>query len=381
MATPGQLSYPRVKPEHRPYRTIDGNVRIGSVIHGIGAEIEDSEGWVWSLTQAMDGTHGVGTIASKVARAHPPLTEADVLGAIGDLYEAGFLEDASAPARADFSERERVRYGRGVPLLRWMDQSPRRDSWEMQLKLRNAHVLLIGLGGAGGAAAQGLVASGVGKLHCVDHDVVEFSNLNRQLLYREPDVGRTKVEAGLAALRGLNSDVTVTGECHEVHSVSDLSCLLAQGPHPNGYDLLVLSADQPPLIRRWANQACLAAGTPWIDGGYRGPRVSVGLYVPGRGGCWECHRTSDAASRDLRLPADQDEDSVSPRMPWSPANAVTASLTGALLVHAALSILTGTPRLDPGFRFGMNLMLPGEPFVERYPRRPDCPACNQAADQ
>src|SRR6185437_7359027 len=101
-------------------------------------------------------------------------------------------------------------------LLRWMDLSPRASPWSAQLRLRRARVLVLGVGGTGGAAAQILVASGVGAVHTVDPDVVELSNLNRQLLYRETDIGRPKTDAALAALRALNSDVTVTGERYEV---------------------------------------------------------------------------------------------------------------------------------------------------------------------
>ncbi|MEV0172199.1 ThiF family adenylyltransferase [Streptomyces sp. NPDC050803] len=372
------LRRPRVKPEHRPYLTVDGHVRIGSVIHGIGAEIEDPDGWVWALVQALDGTRTPTRTAGEIAAAHPELTAADVLRAMADLAEAGFLEDAAATVPEAFTERETERYGRGVALLRWMDRSPRADSWELQLRLAKARVLLIGLGGAGGIAAQGLVASGVGRLHCVDPDVVELSNLNRQLLYREQDIGRPKVDAALESLRALNTDVEVTGARQEIRGPEDLERLLRRTPAQEqdaAHDLLVLSADRPAALRRWANRACLATRTPWVEGGYRGPHITVGVYVPGRGACFECHRDQDAAARDLRLAPGQDEESVSPRMEWGPVNAATATLSAGLLVHAAISALTGVPPVEPGYRHGINLMTPGEPDLNRYPRRDTCPAC------
>lgn len=374
--TAADLVRPCVKPEHRPYRTVDGHVRIGSVVHGIGAEIEDPEGWVWTLVQAMDGTRDARRIAAEVAGAHPAPDEDDVLRAMADLRQAGFLQDAAATVPGELSERERVRYGRGVPLLRWMDSSPRTNSWDLQLALARARVLLIGLGGAGGIAAQGLVASGVGRLHCVDPDVVELSNLNRQVLYRERDIGRGKVDAALESLRALNSDVTVTGEAGEVRGTDDLVRLLRAGTADGAaYDLLVLSADRPAALRSWTNRACLRTNTPWVDGGYRGPLVTAGLYTPGSSGCLECHRVAQAESRDLGLPPGTDEDTVSPRMPWSPVNAVTASLAGALFVYAAIAALTGVPSLPPGFRLDFNLVLPGEPGLEPVLRRPDCHVC------
>lgn len=369
---------PRIKPEHRAYRTVDGNVRVGSVVHGIGAEIADPQGWVWTLVEAMDGSRKPAEVVTEVLRVHPGLPAEDARQAMADLLAAGFVDDAHASV--PLPPREQDRYSRGVPLLRWMDLTPRTSPWDAQLRLREARVLLVGVGGTGGHAAHALVASGVGRLHCVDPDVVELSNLNRQPLYREGDIGRPKVEAAVASLRALNSDVTVTGERREVRGQGDLAELVATGEAtPLGYDLLVLAADRPDELRRWTNRACLAAGLPWVDAGYRGPLVTAGVYVPGRGACWECLREGESARRDLRLGPDQDPDVASPRMPWNPASAVTAGLSGALLAHAALALLTGVPATEPGFRFGVNLMLPGDPVHQRTPRLPACPACGDRA--
>ncbi|MGW3092492.1 HesA/MoeB/ThiF family protein [Streptomyces sp. NPDC001102] len=366
---------PRIKPEHRAYRTVDGNVRIGSVVHGVGAEVKDPDGWVWTLVEAMDGTRSASDVVAEVARRHPHLRlpEPDIAQAMTDLTAAGYVEDAGAAPPAELSERERERYGRGMTLLRWMDLSPRASAWEPQLALRRSRVLLVGLGGTGSAAARDLVASGVGLLHCVEPDVVELSNLNRQTLFREADLGTPKLDAALTALRALNSDATVTGERGEVRGPSDLEDLLTGGG-PR-YDLLLLAADRPPVIRRWANQVCLATGTPWAEAGYRGPLVSAGVFAPGRGACWECLRSAEIERRDLRLAPGQDEEAASPRMPWNPVNAVTASLSGGLLAHAAIMLLCGVPPVEPGCRFGLNLMVPGEAITQRAERRADCPAC------
>ncbi|WP_031224937.1 HesA/MoeB/ThiF family protein [Streptomyces roseochromogenus] len=372
---------PRIKPEHRAYRTVDGHVRIGSVVHGIGAEVKDPDGWVWTLVEAMDGTRNAGEIVAEVSRRHPGLRPPapDIVQAMTDLTMAGFVEDAGAAPPAELSERERERYSRGMTLLRWMDLRPRESSWEPQVRLRRARVLLIGVGGTGGAAARDLAASGVGRLHCVDPDVVELSNLNRQTLFSERDLGTPKIDAALTALRALNSDTTVTGERREVRGPADLEDLLTGAPDSSGggsgYDVLLLAADRPAAIRSWTNRVCLASGTSWAEAGYRGPLVSVGVFTPGRGACWECLRIAEAERRDLRLAPGQDEDVASPRMPWNPVNAVTAGLSGGLLAHAAITLLCGVPPVGPGHRFGLNLMVPGDAIEQRSDRRPDCPAC------
>ncbi|WP_333769096.1 ThiF family adenylyltransferase [Streptomyces sp. IBSBF 2435] len=372
-----QLRRPRIKPEHRAYRTVDGNVRIGSVIYGIGAEIADPDGWIWTLTELMDGTRSGPGIAAEVAALHPAAVKPETVGrAIEELRQAGFVEDAAAPLPPGLAERDPLRHARGVALLRWMDLSPRASPWQAQLRLRHARALVLGVGGTGGAAAQILTAAGVGRLHLVDPDTVELSNLNRQLIYGEADIGHPKADTAVAALRALNSDVTVTGERREIRGQDDLAALIAEGPP---YDLLVLGADRPPEIRRWANRVCLAANLPWVEGGYRGPLVTAGAHVPGSGPCWECQRAGESERRDLRLAPGQDEAAASPRMPWNPASAVTATLSGTLVAHAAVALLTGVPPMRPGFRYGINLMSLGDPVLQRHPRRPDCPACGGAA--
>nr|WP_246461095.1 ThiF family adenylyltransferase [Nocardia transvalensis] len=259
-------------------------------------------------------------------------------------------------------------------MLNWIDRSPRRSPWDIQVGLSRSRVLLIGVGGVGGTVAQGLVASGVGQLHCVDDDTVELSNLNRQILYREDDLGRPKVDAALGHLRALNSDVGITGEQLRVGDTGDIIELLRPG-----YDLLVCGADQPRAIRRWANRACARAAVPWVTGGYHGPLVSACVHVPGRGACWECLHDQEVEQADTRLPAGVPQDGLQPRLPWNPANAVTAGITGNLVTYLALAVLTDAPPVEPGFRLGMNLAVPGESIIERYPPRPDCPICGDAA--
>ncbi|MGW4897771.1 HesA/MoeB/ThiF family protein [Kitasatospora sp. NPDC004240] len=368
----GWMRLPRVKPEHAAYRTTAGRVRIGGVVHGIGAEIDDPGGWVWTLVGLLDGTRGPAEAVAATVRRHPDTGPAAVATALDQLGDAGFLEDAGAPPPA-LTRREQERYSRGAGLYRWLDTTPRADRWDAQLRLRAARVLVLGLGGTGTTLATALAASGVGALHCVDFDTVELSNLNRQSLYTEADLGRSKTAAAVTRLSALNSDITVTGEELRVDGEDDLLTLLDRGPRP---DLLALCADRPEQLRRWTNRACLATGTPWVDGGYRGPLAVAGSYRPGEGACWECLHLAGREERDLGLPPGQDEPAT-PRMPWNPATAVTAALSGALMAHAVVARLTGVPRLAPGVRFGLNLALPGEPVHERTEPRPDCPACGQ----
>jgi molybdopterin/thiamine biosynthesis adenylyltransferase len=363
------VEQPRIKPEHDAFRTRGGNVRIGGGVHGIAAEIEDPDGWVWSLVVACDGTRRRDAIVAEVRRTHPSLSEADVTGAIDDLINAGHVEDAAAPPPPGLSPRERERYGRSAQYYRWTDPLPRKSIWDVQMRLKESRVLVVGLGGAGGAAAMALATAGVGDLHCVDFDRVELSNLNRQILYTERDLGRSKVDVAVERLRQLNSDITVTGEHARIERLEDFFPLL------EGRDLMVLAADGPDGIRHWANRACLKTGTPWVEGGYHGPHMVTGGYVPGEGACWECLRLGEQRRLDLGLVSDDARAKGQPRAPGHPVTAVTAVISGQLKAHWAIALLTGAARVRPGTAWGLNLMAPDEPPAVSYPRQPDCPAC------
>jgi molybdopterin-synthase adenylyltransferase len=212
----GELSAPmirpRVKPEHAPYRIADGKIRIGGVSYGLAAEIADPDGWVWTMLTAMDGTRGVPEIIEQVSAAHPGQPAETLRRGVRQLLSSGYVEDMSAPAPEILSERDIRRYDRAVGYFRWLDLIPRESSWTPQAILRGARVTILGIGGTGGAAAMALAASGIGHLHCVDPDEVELSNLSRQVLYTEDDIGKPKADSAVARLRRLNSDIEVAGQ-------------------------------------------------------------------------------------------------------------------------------------------------------------------------
>jgi molybdopterin/thiamine biosynthesis adenylyltransferase len=280
------LHLPRVKPEHDAKRMADGSIRLGRRCVGIAAELEDPTGAVWILIEAMDGSRTADEIAALVAREHPGEAPELVRAAIADLIGSGYVEDCGGPGPAELTEREKERYSRCRSYFSFVDLVPRPSWWEPQVLLRNGRVTVVGLGGVGSHVALALAASGVGHLHCVDRDTVELSNLNRQILFTEHDIGRTKIEAGIDRLRQVNSDIQATGRQAEISAADDLAALAA------GTDVLVLRADHPRDITRWTNRACIAAGIPWVDVGYHGPVTVMASYVPGQGPCWQCQRTA-----------------------------------------------------------------------------------------
>lgn len=363
------MDRPRVKPEHAPFRISGNRIRIGGAAYGIAAEIKDPDGFVWTLLQSMDGTRGIAEVVEHTVRVHPDAAPAILRTAVDQLLGSGYVEDAAAADPPGLSERDKERYDRARGYYRWLDLNVRASTWEPQARLRAAAVTVVGVGGTGGVAALALAAAGVGRLHCVDPDVVELSNLSRQIIYAEADIGTPKVSTATARLRALNSDIVISGEQRRICSVDDVLPLARE------CDVLLLTADQPPDVRVWTNRACIAASRPWVDAGYHGPQVQVGVYVPGSGGCWECvHEASREGLRTV-LGAVTGDDWQRSLAVASAVGAVPAGISGYLAAHHVIGLLTGVPPVKSGLIQAINLAALDAPFTFEEPPRPGCPGC------
>lgn len=340
-------------------------MRIGGDVYGIASEIEDPGGLAWAALNLMDGTRTPDEIVNALTARFPELSAAAATGIVDALVRSGHIEDADSNVPDGLTRRERERYLRNRDFFRWVDLGPPGNPWDPQLRLKSARVVVLGLGGTGSHAVWSLAAAGVGRIHCVDSDTVELSNLNRQILYTEADVGRRKVDVALRRLQAVNSDITITGECRRVGGQEALAPLLAD------CDVLALCADEPrgdAGLRRWANRACRSAGVSWVGGGYSGPLVTTCVMGP-EGPCFEC--LQHAAREERRRKGGQ----ASVELGWPGVLATTAALSGQLVAQAVISLLTGIPGTAPGYLTGLNVIAPDQHFFVRPERRDDCPAC------
>ena len=129
---------------------------------------------------------------------------------------------------------------------------------EGQQALLNSRVLIVGLGGLGSPALQYLAASGIGHLYLVDDDVVELSNVQRQICHGTDDVGKTKVKSAIEEVMRVNPTIFIEG-FEQKADAEFLENLL-----PN-IDLVVDCSDNF-NIRYLINDACIAHKTPWVSG-------------------------------------------------------------------------------------------------------------------
>jgi len=151
---------------------------------------------------------------------------------------------------------------------------------EGQAKLLDAKVLLVGAGGLGSPTAFYLAAAGVGTIGLVDHDVVDLSNLQRQILHTNDRIGMPKVESARLTLTALNPDVKVIGYQERLSSENIMQLI-------EGYDVIVDGCDNFPT-RYLVNDACVMTGKPNVHGSIFQFEGQASVFYPGKGPCYRC---------------------------------------------------------------------------------------------
>ncbi|HEX9896925.1 MAG TPA: HesA/MoeB/ThiF family protein [Dehalococcoidales bacterium] len=149
-----------------------------------------------------------------------------------------------------------------------------------QEKLKQARVVIAGSGGLGSPAAIYLAAAGLGTIRIIDHDKVELSNLNRQVLHWDRDIGRSKVQSAAEKLTQLNKNVrletieaTITGK-NAVGMVA-------------GFDVIIDALDNLPT-RFLLNKAAIEYGIPFVHGAVYGLEGRAITIIPGKSACLRC---------------------------------------------------------------------------------------------
>ncbi len=150
-----------------------------------------------------------------------------------------------------------------------------------QLRLKKASVLVVGLGGLGSAAALYLAAAGIGRIGLVDDDLVDVSNLQRQVIHSLSSVGELKVKSAADRLLGLNPLIIV--ESHAVRFVEDNAEKII-----SFYDIVIDASDNY-LTRYLINRVCVAKQKPMVHGAVYQFDGQISVFAPHLGGpCYRC---------------------------------------------------------------------------------------------
>ena len=224
-----------------------------------------------------------------------------------------------------------------------------------QRALQRARALVVGCGGLGAPVIQYLAGAGVGSLTLYDDDVVERSNLNRQLLHREADVGRRKAERAREWVQALDGALEVQAHVERV-TTQNVRALVA------AHDIVLDCTDGLPN-KYLLNDACVREDTPLIHGAVTAFDGQL-LVVPGASGpCLRC------LFEEIPPPG------VVPSCGQAGVLGAVCGIVGSMMANEAIKLLSAAPALRPASRFFvMDARLPSLRAL-RIERRADCPTC------
>jgi molybdopterin-synthase adenylyltransferase len=222
-----------------------------------------------------------------------------------------------------------------------------------QLKLKNAKICVVGTGGLGHPIISRLATMGVGTLRIVDRDVIELSNLHRQMMFDEDDVGQVKVEVAAKKLQKLNPDCKIESLAVSVNDYTALEVV-------KDCDVVIDALDS--VNARYAlNKACVKFGIPFVTGAAVGTSGQAFTILPKKSACYYC-----------MFPA-LDEDTM-PTCSIEGVHPPILSIIGAIEVAEAVKVILGkTPNLSERI---LHIDLENLDFnFTRTFRAEECPIC------
>ena len=224
-----------------------------------------------------------------------------------------------------------------------------------QKKLMNGKVLIVGAGGLGAPAAMYLAAAGVGTIGVVDADVVDLSNLQRQIIHTTNDIGKPKVESAKETMEAINPDVKVITYQKFLASDNIMDII-------KDYDFILDGTDNFPT-KFLINDACVMAKKPFSHAGILRFNGQLMTYVPGEGPCYRCV---------FKNPPPKD---AVPTCKQAGVVGAMAGIIGCLQAMEAIKYLTGAGDLLVGYLLTYD-GLKGEFRKIKLPKDDDCAVCS-----
>lgn len=351
------MTRPRIKRTTERIESPDGDLYLLRPSAGADVHIEQPDAEGLQLLDALDGTHEHRELESRFG-------EDPVRDLLAQLEELGLIEDAGDDDR--ITDRVMNRFDRQLRYFSDITTGP--SPSQCQERLESARVVVLGVGGLGGWSAWSLACCGIGEMVLIDGDRVEESNLNRQILYTEADIGRSKAEAAGARLEAFNSGMRIEAIDERLEGEAAIAAAI------EGSDVVIDAADWPAHeIEQWVNSACFAARIPYITMSHFPPIARVGpLYVPGETGCFACQVASYRRAYPMfDVAIEQRRAKASPAATLGPACGLIGGQIGLDILHY-LTGLAEPSTQGVGHIYDLRTM---KVEREEVVPEPDCPVC------
>jgi molybdopterin/thiamine biosynthesis adenylyltransferase len=335
--------------------------------------LEDPHGSVATLLDLLDGSRTPEQIADEMAGLAPGIAREAVLEAVVELDRSGLLEDGSVQ-QVLFTDAELDRFVNNFGFFESFS-SLATSKYELQNRLRHMRVALLGVGGVGSHLLLDLVAVGIEDIRIVDFDTVQLSNLNRQILYVEADLGKPKVEQARERALAMRPACSIDARQRRLSSPDDVYDMVSDR------DVVFAAVDRPKTtILHWLNAGCVRAGVPLVTGGVDRTRIFHYTIVPGVTGCFECwYQKAERHDVATRLVVRSLQQEAAHGLP---AGEDSAAFDGLVALHASLllcELVRLATRVQVPLSLGRSMELTFcEPLLtesERWTRDPTCLIC------
>ena len=351
------MTRPRIKRTTERIDAPNGDIYLMRPSAGNDVHIENPDPEGRKLLEALDGQHRRQELEERFGDA----TVGDLLA---QLEELGLVEDAAdddlipAPVMDRFDRQ--IRY--------FGDITTGPTPSQAQARLAESRIVVLGVGGLGGWSALSLACCGVGEMLLIDGDLVEESNLNRQVLYTEADIGKPKAEVAAERLNAFNSSMKLEVVAARLEGEEAIAAAI------DGFDVVIDAADWPAHeIEQWVNGACFAAEIPYITMSHFPPVARVGpFYIPGKTGCFACQIAAYRRSYPMfDVAIEQRRAQPSPAATLGPACGLIGGQVGLDVMHL-LTGLAEPSTQGTGHIYDLRTM---EVEREAVVPEPDCPVC------
>lgn len=330
--------------------------------------VDDPLSWKSAAVDLMNGDNTVEAIGRSLADKGLTVVGTELEEFVGYLAELSAVEDAQYFDLTALRPDQRDRYSRnlnGFGALSIDGTTPA----ELQRRLFNGHVLMLGVGGLGSSTTTALAMSGCGTISLLDFDHIELSNLNRQLFSME-DIGKKKVEGMKERIQAVNPDVTVNTFFQRLNSTDDVKAILRQLKP----DIVVAAIDRPTIAAdRWISDACFEAGIPAVFNSVSAGKGLLWTKQPGKSGCFRC----DEMWSEKNTP-DNNEirryREVNDFIPSTSAFSYSAMTIGGMMAADITRHLVGWPMASAGNLIVIDFATLSTKTIEK-PKHPNCPVC------
>lgn len=270
---------------------LDDAVTIGST-PTTSIEIEDEDHSIYRILCLSDGTRKIADITREMKRDFPEITIEYVSSIIEQISEVPYIMEEGTGEKEN---SDVIRESRNLNFLSNFDKDGSKAHIYLD-RIVNSNIMVIGMGGAGTNFVLNMASWGVRKIVGVDFDSVQQSNLNRQILFSEEDIGKKKVFAAQSSLKKINSCVNFIPLDKKIAQSSTIVQMI------NQFDInfVFCAADTPTIkIREWINEACQLTSVPWAFTAMSEYVTQFQMIVPHETACWECFERSTLDNKQL----------------------------------------------------------------------------------